>query len=98
MEIIYRTADGKEFYSMKEAERHEEEVVEEGQETYEAVVSVTGFFRIRNFRGVTPRTVAEDIYYNLEKLVEVGDLNINEADVAVFDSDDKEYDFSGFEL
>lgn len=98
MEIIYRTDDGKEFYSKKEAERHEKEVFEEGQETYDAVVSVTGFFQIRNFRGVGPKMVAEDIYNNLEELVEVGDLNIDEVDVAVFDSNDKEYDFSRYDL
>ena len=98
MEIIYRTDDGKEFYSKKEAERHEKEVAEESAETYNAVVSVTGFFQIRNFKGFDPQSVAEDIYNNLEELVEVGDLNIDEADVAVFDSNDKEYDFSGYEL
>lgn len=98
MEIIYRTDDGKEFYSKKEAERYEKEVLEEGQETYDAVVSVTGFFQIRNFRGVDPKMVAKDIYNTLEELVEVGDLNIDEADVAVFDSNDKEYDFSRYDL
>lgn len=98
MEIIYRTEDGKEFYSKKEAERHEKEVAEEGQETYDAVVSVTGFFQIRNFRGFTPQVVAQDIYNNLEELVEVGDLNIDEVEVAVFDSSNKEYDFSEREL
>ena len=98
MEIIYRTEDGKEFFSKKEAERHEKEVAEEGKETYNAVVSVTGFFQIRNIRGFTPRMVAEDIYNHLEDLVEVGDLNIDEADVSVFDSNDEEYNFSGYEL
>ncbi len=101
MEIIYRTKDGEEFYSKKVAELHEKELAEaeeEGQEIYNAVVSVTGFFQVRNFRGLSPKMAAEDIYNNLEELVEVGDLNIDEADVAVFDSNDKEYDFSGYEL
>ena len=98
MEIIYRTEDGKEFYSKKEAERHEKEVAEEGQEAYNAVVSVIGFFQIHNFRGFDPKKVAEDIYNNLEELVEVGDLNIDEANIAVFDANDKEYDFSGYDL
>jgi len=98
MEIIYRTEDGKEFYSEKEAERHEKEMAEEGQETYNAVVSVTGFFQICNIKGLTPQLVAEEIYDNLEELVEVGDLNINTTDIAVFDSNEKEYDFTGYDL
>ena len=98
MEIIYRTNDGKEFYSKKEAERHEKEEAEEGKELYDAVVSVTGFFQIRKFADFTPQLAAEAIYNNLGELVEIGDLNIDEVEVAIFDSNDKEYDFSEREL
>lgn len=94
MEIIYRTEDGEEFYSKKQAELHEEELQKDTGTFYDALLEVKGCIKMR-IKNIDPYFVAKQIYDDIDNdKIDFGDIDIGETEVVVFDENGNEKTFS----
>lgn len=93
MEIIYRTEDGEEFYSQKQAELHEEELRKDTGTFYDALLEVRGYIKMR-IKDIDPYFVAKQIYDDIDDdKIDFGDVDVDETEVTVFDENGKEHTF-----
>ena len=98
MEIIYRTEDGEEFYSKKQAKLHEEELQKDTGTFYDALLVVKGYIKMR-IKDISPYFVAKQIYDDMDDdKIDFGDVDVDETGVVVFDENGNEHDFSSFDV
>lgn len=98
MEIIYRTEDGEEFYSQKQAELHEEELQKDTGTFYDALLEVKGYIKMR-IKDINPYFVAKQIYEDIDDdKIDFGDVDIDETEVVVFDENGNEKTFSSLDV
>lgn len=98
MEIIYRTEDGEEFYSQKQAELHEEELQKDTGTFYDALLEVKGYIKMR-IKDIDPYFVAKQIYEDIDDdKIDFGDVDIDETEVVVFDENGNEKTFSSLDV
>lgn len=93
MEIIYRTEDGEEFYSQKQAELHEEELRKDTGTFYDALLEVKGYIKMR-IKDIDPYFVAKQIYDDIDDdKIDFGDVDVEDTEVIVFDENGNEHTF-----
>ena len=98
MEVIYRTEDGEEFYSQKQAELHEEELRKDTGTFYDALLEVRGYIKMR-IKDISPYFVAKQIYEDIDDdKIDFGDIDIDETEVVVFDENGNEKTFSSLDV
>ena len=98
MEIIYRTEDGEEFYSQKQAELHEEELQKGTGTFYDALLEVKGYIKMR-IKDINPYFAAKQIYEDIDDdKIDFGDVDIDETEVVVFDENGNEKTFSSLDV
>lgn len=98
MEIIYRTEDGEEFYSEKQAKLHEEELQKDAGTFYDALLEVKGYIKMR-IKDINPYFVAKQIYEDIDDdKIDFGDVDIDETEVVVFDENGNEKTFSSLDV
>lgn len=98
MEIIYRTEDGAEFYSQKQAELHEEELRKDTGTFYDALLEVKGYIKMR-IKDINPYFVAKQIYEDIDDdKIDFGDVDVDETEVVVFDENGNEKTFSSLDV
>lgn len=98
MEIIYRTDDGEEFYSRKQAKLHEEELQKDTGTFYDALLEVKGYIKMR-IKDINPYFVAKQIYEDIDDdKIDFGDIDIDETEVVVFDENGNEKTFSSLDV
>lgn len=104
MELIYRTKDGKEFYSVKQAYIHEEELEKKKKDNYKkytVLINFSGFFKVSGMGGCCTDLDAARYAANLldDGNFDFGDLEeISNVSYTVFDENEVETTFEEDDL
>jgi len=98
MEIIYRTEDGSEFSSKKEAEKWEKRLKADDGRVYEGILSIQGFIKVKA-KAYSPYEAAQEIYTRLDNDdISLGDIDdVEDTEVTIFDENGNEHTFGSLD-